>query len=72
MHCLSGVGDTIPPMLATLLGFWVLQIPLAYFLPQITDWGVYGIRWGIVTGMIGNALGLAIYFKLGRWKRKKV
>jgi len=33
---------------------------------------VYGIRWGIVTGMIGNALGLAIYFKLGRWKRKKV
>jgi Na+-driven multidrug efflux pump len=55
-----------------LINFWVLQIPLAYFLPQITEWSVYGVRWGMVIGMIANGLGLVIYFKLGRWKRKKV
>jgi putative MATE family efflux protein len=72
MNCLTGAGDTIPPMLATLLSFWVLQIPLAYYLPRITDWGVQGVRWGMAIGSIGNALSLAIYFKIGRWKRKKV
>jgi putative MATE family efflux protein len=72
MHCLTGTGDTLPPMLATLLSFWLAQIPLAYFLPKVTELGVYGVRWGMVVGRVGNAVALAVYFKLGRWKRKKV
>ncbi|MFC1900314.1 MATE family efflux transporter [Chloroflexota bacterium] len=72
MHSLSGVGDTLPPMLATVISFWVLIIPLGYFLPQITDLGVHGVRWAMAIGMIAIALSLVAYFKLGRWKRKKV
>jgi putative MATE family efflux protein len=72
MSCLSGVGDTLPPMLATVLSFWIIQIPLAYFLPQVGNLGVYGVRWGMAIGMMGAAIPLAIYFKMGRWKRKKV
>ncbi len=69
---LSNIGDTLPPMLATVLGFWAIQVPLAHYLPQITGLGVYGIRWGMVGGMFASAVALATYFKLGRWKRKKV
>jgi putative MATE family efflux protein len=72
MNCLSNIGDTIPPMLATLCGFWLIQVPLAYFLPQINELGVYGVRWGMVGGMFISAVALAVYFKMGRWKRKKV
>jgi putative MATE family efflux protein len=72
MNFLSGAGDTIAPMLATIISFWALQIPLSYFLPHINNWGVEGVRWGMVIGMIGNGLGLAVYLKLGRWKHKKV
>ncbi len=72
MVSLSNVGDTVPPMLATVLGFWMVQVPLAYFLPQLTELGVYGVRWGMVVGMFFSALALVIYFKLGRWKHKRV
>jgi Na+-driven multidrug efflux pump len=69
---LSSVGDTVPPMVVTVLNFWVLQIPLAYFLSQFAGFGVYGVRWGMVAGMVGAAVAMTIYFKTGRWKRKKV
>ncbi|MFC1900313.1 MATE family efflux transporter [Chloroflexota bacterium] len=71
MNCLNNVGDTLPPMLAILISFWAIQVPCAYFLSQ-TGLGVLGIRWGLVIGMICGALSLLIYFKMGRWKRKKV
>jgi len=50
----------------------VITMPLAYLLPQITDAGVYGIRWAMVAGMVAGAVAFLIYFRTGRWKRKRV
>jgi Na+-driven multidrug efflux pump len=72
MNCLNGVGDTMIPMLNTLLTMWFIQIPLAYFLSNHTSLGVYGIRWGIVTAVVIRAGIYLLYFRSGRWKRKKV
>ncbi len=72
MHCLTGVGDTLPPMLITLLMVCLVQVPLAYFLPRVTDLGVYGVRWAIVAGMVVASVAYVTYFRLGRWKRKRV
>lgn len=72
MQSLTGAGDTIPPMLATVLSFWVIQIPLAATLPGLTGIGVYGIRWGMVAGIMTAAIALAVYFKSGHWKQKRV
>ncbi|MFC2039126.1 MATE family efflux transporter [Chloroflexota bacterium] len=72
MTSLNNVGDTVPPMIAAVCGFWLIQVPLAYFLPQIAGLGVYGVRWGMVGGMFAAAVALAIYFKLGRWKNKRI
>jgi len=69
---ISGAGDTMLPMLVTLLNFWLVQIPLAFFLPRVTNLGVYGVRWAMVTGIIVGAVAYITYFRLGRWKRKKV
>jgi len=69
---ISGAGDTLPPMLVTLMNLWAVQIPLAFFLPRITDLGVLGVRWAIVAGMASAMIAYVIYFRLGRWKRKKV
>jgi len=69
---ISGSGDTVPPMLISLLMIWVLQIPLAFFLPRIGNVGMYGVRWAIVAGNVAGAVAYTIYFKLGRWKHKKV
>jgi len=72
MQVLSGTGDTMPPMLASLLTVWLITLPLAYFLPRVTTLGVYGVRWAMVAGMVVPAVFLTTYFKLGRWKQKKV
>ena len=71
-QCLNGVGDTMIPMLTTLITLWGVQVPMAYFLPKITNLGVYGVRWGIVSAIAMRAVIYSVYFKLGRWKRKVV
>lgn len=71
-QCLNGVGDTVPVMLVTLITMWGVQVPLAYFLPQVGNLGVYGVRWALVAGIVTRAVIYPIYFKLGWWKRKRV
>ena len=72
MQCINGVGDTVMPMLTTLITMWVVQVPLAYSLSRFTNLGVYGVRWGMVTANIVRAVIYLVYFRLGRWKRKIV
>jgi len=69
---LSGAGDTVPPMVIGLVAGWLVTLPLAYLLPEITDMGVLGIRWALVIGMVITAIATLSYFRLGRWKRKRV
>jgi len=71
-NAISGAGDTLPPMLISLLNFWLVQIPLAYFLSRNTDLEVYGVRWAIVVGWVVGAAAYAAYFAKGRWKHKRV
>lgn len=70
--CVEGVGDTMVTMIVTLLTMWVIQIPLAWFLPEHTSLGVYGVQWAISIALVFRALLFAIYFKSGRWKRKVI
>ena len=65
-----GAGDTLFPMLFSILSLWIIRIPFAwYFSGKI---GVTGIWWSIPAGW---AVGLALsyfYYKSGRWKNKAV
>jgi putative MATE family efflux protein len=71
-NCISGSGDTLPPMLITLSMLWVVQVPLALVLSRYTGLGVFGVRWAIAVSVIVGAIALTGYFWSGRWKRKKV
>jgi MATE family multidrug resistance protein len=73
MNALAGAGDNIPSMITNIVAIWGVSMPLAFFLPKwIPELGVYGVRWGMVAGVVVPAIILTIYFKTGRWKRKKV
>ena len=72
MNCLNGMGITLIPMVTTLTTMWLIQVPMAYTLPKVTDLGVYGVRWGIVTAIVMRAVIYTVYFKRGRWRMKKV
>ncbi len=71
-QCLNGVGDTMPPLLIIIPSVWLVQLPLAYFLSQFTDLGVYGVRWAIVASLAVASVPYLVYFRHGRWKRKRV
>ncbi len=70
--CVEGVGDTMITMIVTLLTMWVIQIPLAWFLPKYTSLGVNGVQWAISLALVARALTFAFYFKTGRWTRKVI
>jgi putative MATE family efflux protein len=71
-NSISGSGDTMPPMVISILSTWTLLLPAAFLLPYITDLGVYGIRWAMVLTQLFGAMAYIIYFRLGRWKKKIV
>jgi putative MATE family efflux protein len=71
-QCLAGIGDTMPAMAVSMGTQWLIQLPLAYTVPRITDLGVYGVRWPMAGRMLLSGTIYAVYFKIGRWKRKKV
>jgi putative MATE family efflux protein len=69
---LNGVGDTVVPLVASLVSMWGMQLPLAMFLPKIGNLGVYGIRWSMAIALSVRAITYVIYFKVGKWKRRKL
>jgi putative MATE family efflux protein len=71
-NCIAGAGDTLPNMIISIATIWLVQIPLALLLPKTGNLGVYGIRWAIVAATFVGAIVYLIYFKRGRWKKKKV
>ncbi|MCF8309585.1 MAG: MATE family efflux transporter [Bacteroidales bacterium] len=67
---MRGAGDTIVPMIFTLISLWVIRIPVAYFLSDII--GVDGIWWASPIGWFTGMAGLIIYYYTGKWKKKVV
>jgi putative MATE family efflux protein len=65
-------GDTIGPLVITLIGFWVFQIPLAWWLPKFSSLGQYGIAWAITISMAARVILFVPYCRWGRWLRVKV
>jgi Na+-driven multidrug efflux pump len=69
---IQGAGDTVPPMFVSIASIWVIQIPVAYILSNHTSLGVYGARWAIVAGTLLGLICYLVYFRMGRWKHKRV
>jgi len=69
---MEGAGETVPPMIITIITLWGLQIPLAIFLSKYLNWGTCGIWWAISISTAVNGWLSYGWFKLGRWKNKKL
>jgi MATE family multidrug resistance protein len=56
---LRGIGDTRTPMIANVVGHWVLGLPIAYVLCFRLDWGVAGLWVGLSAGLVFVSVVLA-------------
>ena len=71
-QALNGAGDTRTPTLINFVGFWLFQIPFAYFLAKGTSLGATGAFIAIPVAETLIALAAWYYFKKGKWKNVKV
>jgi putative MATE family efflux protein len=71
-QALNGAGDTRTPTIIYLVGFWLLQIPLAYFLSKGLDMKSTGAFIAIPVAETFIAVLAWYYFKRGKWKTVKV
>lgn len=69
VQALNGAGDTKTPTLINLVGFWLIQIPLAYVLAYQTDLASTGAFIAIPVAETLIALIAWYYFKKGKWKQ---
>ena len=55
---LRGLADTRTPMIANIMGFWVLGLPIGLWLAFRVGLGAVGLWWGLVIGLV--AVGLTL------------
>jgi Na+-driven multidrug efflux pump len=72
LQAFNGAGDTITPTIVNFFGFWLLEIPLAYWLAIHRQMQSKGVFWAIVIAEGAIAAASAILFKRGRWKKQKI
>ena len=66
---LRGAGDTLFPMITSLVCLWLIRIPLAYYL---SSWlGRNGIWWAIGISITIGLIVTFVYYKIGFWKRRR-
>lgn len=68
----NGAGDTMTPTKINLVFFWLIQIPLSYFMSKILGMNVEGVFWAIFISETSVGLFTLWLFKKGKWKNVKV
>jgi MATE family, multidrug efflux pump len=72
LQAFNGAGDTVTPTIVNFFGFWLLEIPLAYFLAITAGMRANGVYFSIVVAEAFIAGASIILFKRGRWKRQQI
>ncbi len=69
MGVVRGYGETVAPLIVTVLNLWVFRLPLAYlfryFNPVITS-----LWWAIVIGFFAGMIVMLTYYHKGKWRNK--
>ncbi|BAX80764.1 MATE family efflux transporter [Labilibaculum antarcticum] len=72
LNAINGAGDTRTPTYFNLISFWIIEIPLAYFLAIQLGWDQKGVYYSIIISEMSLTLIAFLWFKQGRWKLMKV
>ncbi len=72
LQAFNGAGDTVTPTVVNFFGFWLLEIPLAYFLAISLRMGANSVYVSIVVAEAAIAAAGILLFRHGRWKRQQI
>ncbi|NYF80695.1 MATE family efflux transporter [Granulicella arctica] len=72
LQAFNGAGDTVTPTYVNLFGFWILEIPLAWWLAMKTRMHVNGVFVSVVVAQSAIVLISLILFRQGRWAKQRI
>ena len=72
VQAFNGAGDTITPTKINLVFFWLIQIPLSYFMAKSLEMGYSGVFWAIFISETSVGLFTMWLFTRGGWKKAQV
>ncbi|HEX4811051.1 MAG TPA: MATE family efflux transporter [Bryobacteraceae bacterium] len=72
LQAFNGAGDTLTPTYVNLFGFWILELPLAWWLAMHTSLQVDGVFLSVVIAQTAIVLISVVLFRQGRWARQKI
>jgi putative MATE family efflux protein len=72
LQAFNGAGDTLTPTIVNFFGFWVLELPLAWWLAVSLHWRAEGAFLSIVIAECSIAAAGMVLFRRGRWARQRI
>jgi putative MATE family efflux protein len=72
LQSFNGAGDTVTPTIVNFFGFWLLEIPLAWWLALEQGLRSTGVFLSIVIAQAAVALAGILLFRRGKWKKQKI
>jgi Na+-driven multidrug efflux pump len=68
----NGAGDTVTPTILNFICFWLIELPLAYWLARHAGLAETGVFYSVVVAeSLLAVLGVLVFIR-GKWKRKEV
>lgn len=61
---IQGLKDSRSTMIISVIGYWVIGLPISYLLGFVVGQGGVGIWWGLATGLASAAVIMTLYFEL--------
>jgi putative MATE family efflux protein len=72
VQAFNGAGDTRTPTLINVVFFWLVQIPLSWWLAVQLGWMESGVFWGVFISETSVGLFTLWLFTRGSWKQARV
>lgn len=72
VQAFNGAGDTLTPTKINFVFFWLIQIPLCYYLAIEMSWAHSGVFWGVFVSETSVGIFTLWLFTRGKWKNVKV
>ena len=69
---LSGAGDTLRPLIYSLITMWGIRIVFSWILGFYLGYGVYGIYFSMLIDLAVRSTMLQMRFRKGRWKTASI
>jgi putative MATE family efflux protein len=72
VQAFNGAGDTVTPTWINVVFFWLIQLPLSWWLAIGLDWRHTGVFWGVFVSETAVGLFTLWLFSRGGWKSAQV